>query len=178
MDPPLTPTPGIGGSQAQRMSPSSSSPRERPQRSDYPLSADSSTGNGPMGGRDPGLAPATTSETRLESPAPDGGGKPSKASKRKKNRHRKRRNRQQSFLTPGREASHERSGTTTGTGGARDSMEGELATSKDRPSFFKLGSNLSNTSIDSDVLLDHRYVSLWKYSITALTIAAQTGSNL
>jgi magnesium transporter len=103
-------------------------------------------------------------ETRLESPALDAGGKSSKASKRKKNRNRKRRNRQESFLTPGREDSHDRSGTPTGTGGAKDSMEGELPTPKDRPSFFKLGSNLSNTSIESDALLDHRYV----YSSTAL----------
>ncbi|KAJ5674945.1 uncharacterized protein N7477_004879 [Penicillium maclennaniae] len=159
MDPPLTPTPGLG-SLGARMSPSTSSPsspRKRPQLSDYPLSTDSRPGNGPMGGRDPGDAPATTSETRLESPAPDGGGQSSKASKRKKNRNRKRRNRQESFLTPGREDSHDRSGTrTTGTGGAQDSMEGEPPTAKDRSSFFKLGSNLSNTSIESDALLDHR----------------------
>lgn len=185
MDPPLTPTPGLDGFEA-RMSPSSSSPsslRRRAQLSGYPLSTDSRSGNGPMGGRDPGDAPATTSETRLESPAPDGGGKSSKASKRKKNRNRKRRNRQESFLTPGREDSLDHSGTrTTGTGGAQDSMEGELPTAKDRPSFFKLGSNLSNTSIESNALLDHRYV----YFSTApdscnmmtLTIATQTVSNL
>ncbi|KAJ5218357.1 uncharacterized protein N7498_000456 [Penicillium cinerascens] len=154
MDPPLTPTPALGGSLSQGMSPSSSSPRTRPQRSDYPLSTDSRTGNGPMGGRDHG--PATTSETRLEFPTTDGGGKSSKASKRKKNRNRKRRNRQESFLTPNREESHDHSGATTGSGGARDSMEGEPPTAKDRPSFFKFGSNLSNTSIESDALLDHR----------------------
>lgn len=113
-----------------------------------------------MGSRDPGNAPGTTSETRLESPAHHGSGgpgKPSKAAKRRKNRNRKRRNRQQSFITLGTEDSHEQSEDPSGMGGAQAPMEGERPTSKGKPSFFKLGRNLSNTSIESDALLDHRY---------------------
>lgn len=161
MDPPLTPTPGLGDSGALRSSPSSASgTRKCPQQNDYPLSTDSKTGNRPMGGRDLEHAPSTTSEARLEPPAPDnqGAGKTSKTSKRKKNRNRKRRNRHQSFLTPGPEESHDRAGTATGTGGARESMEGDRPTPKDQSSYFKLGRSLSNTSLESDALLDHRYV--------------------
>lgn len=107
-------------------------------------------------GRSHGQGPATSSETRPEAPAPDkGAGKSSKSSKRRKNRHGKRRNRQQSFLTPHKE-SDDRPDSTGGSGGARESMEGDRPTSKDNPLFFKLGRNLSNTSIESDALLDHR----------------------
>lgn len=116
-----------------------------------------------MGSRDPGNAPGTSSETRLEAPAHQGSGgpaKPSKAAKRRKNRNRKRRNRQQSFITLGTEDSHEHSEGPSGTGGAREAMEGDRPTSKDKPSFFKLGRNLSNTSIESDALLDHRYATV------------------
>jgi magnesium transporter len=101
-----------------------------------------------MGGRTPGTGPGPVSEatpageTRSEHPADSGAGKPSKSSKRKKNRNRKRRNRHESFLTP-----------------SRDSMEADRPTQRDT-SFFKLRSNLSNTSLESDALLDHRYV-LW-----------------
>ncbi|KAJ5178831.1 hypothetical protein N7492_002041 [Penicillium capsulatum] len=155
MDLPLTLTPPLGGSRAQRPS-SSSSPRKRPQQHDYPLSTDSKSGNRPMGGRGPGPGPATSSETRLETSALDkDAGKSSKSSKRKKNRHRKRRNRQQSFLTPAHEESHDRPDSTAESG-ARESMEEDRPSSKDNPPFFKLGRNLSNTSIESDALLDHR----------------------
>ncbi|KAJ5591677.1 uncharacterized protein N7459_002046, partial [Penicillium hispanicum] len=160
MDPPLTPTPGLGASRPPRSSPSPSGPRIRPQRNDYPLSTDRNTGNGPMSGPHQQPAPATSTGTRLETPAPDNGpGKSSKASRRKKNRHRKRRNRQESFLTPTAEVSHDRPGSSAGTSGARESMEGDRPTSKDNPSYFNLSRNLSNTSIESDALLDHRYVS-------------------
>lgn len=112
------------------------------------------------GDQGPGAAPALTSETRLEAPAPDDGGGPgraSKAGKRRKNRHRKRRNRHQSFITPGPEGSHDRSEGPSGTGGARESMGADRPTSKDNPSFFNLGRDLSSTSLESDALLDHRY---------------------
>lgn len=157
------PTQGLGNPEAQRASASStSSPRKRPQQSDYPLLADNKTGNRPMNGdQGPGAAPVPpTSETRLEAPAPGdsgGPGRASKATKRRKNRHRKRRNRHQSFITPGPEDSHDRSEGPSGTGGARESMGGNRPTSKDNPSFFNLGRNLSNTSLESDALLDHRY---------------------
>jgi magnesium transporter len=119
-----------------------------------------------MGGRAPGTGPAPVTqatpvgETRSEHPAGSGAGKPSKSSKRKKNRNRKRRNRHQSFLTPSREETHDSAEEHSGaSGGVRDSMEADRPAPRDT-SFFKLGSNLSNTSLESDALLDHRYV-LW-----------------
>jgi magnesium transporter len=114
-----------------------------------------------MGGRLQDRGPATTSETQTRfeaAPAPDNEPGKSKSAKRKKNRNRKRRNRQESFLTPAKEESH-RPASGSGSGGVRgDSMEGDRPTSKDNSSFFKLGRNLSNTSLESDALLDHRYV--------------------
>ncbi|OKP15120.1 hypothetical protein PENSUB_2162 [Penicillium subrubescens] len=111
-----------------------------------------------MGGPQQDHPPATPSGTRLGTPAPDNGpaGKPSKSSKRKKNRNRKRRNRQESFLTPAPEEAHDRAGTVTGTGGARESMKEDRPTSKDNQSYFTLRRKLSSTSIESDALLDHR----------------------
>lgn len=167
MDPPLTPTPPIEALR-QSTSPSSSTanPQKRPQRTDYPLHTDKKAGNGPMTGRAQDRGPSTTattttSETRFETaPAPDNE-QPvkSKSAKRKKNRNRKRRNRQESFLTtPAKEDSHDRPASGSGSGVARNSMDNDRPTSKDAPSFFKLGRNLSNTSLESDALLDHRYV--------------------
>ncbi|KAJ5668901.1 hypothetical protein N7462_009971 [Penicillium macrosclerotiorum] len=160
MDPPQTPTPGPGPAapRPQCSSPSASR-RKRPQHINYPLSSDDKPGNGPMGGHEQHHGATTSSGTRLETPAPDNAaavGKSSKASKRKKNRNRKRRNRQQSFITPDLEPVNDRPGTSPGTGGARDPMEGDLSTVKENPPFFKLGRNLSNTSLESDALLDHR----------------------
>lgn len=155
---PHTPTPGFGGSQAQQASAgSTSSPKRRPQQNEYPLSTDNKTGNHPLGPRDPGNAPSTTTQSRTEPPAPDGGGsgRQSKA-KRRKNRNRKRRNRQQSFITPVTEDSHDQSEGQAEPGGVRGSMEDDRPRSRDKPPFFKLGRNLSNTSLESDALLDHR----------------------
>jgi magnesium transporter len=112
-------------------------------------------------GRAPGTGPVSISEAtpaneaRFEPPAGIAG-KPSKSSKRKKNRNRKRRNRHQSFIPPHPEESHDSPGDISGAGGVRDSMEADRPTSRDNPSFFKLGRNLSNTSLESDALLDHR----------------------
>ncbi|KAJ5151055.1 metal ion transporter [Penicillium canariense] len=160
MDSPGTLKPGLGEAAPgqQRVSSSQSSPRKSPQRSNYPLSTENKAGNGPIGGREQEHGPATPSGTRLETPAPDNGpaGKTSKSSKRRKNRNRKRRNRQQSFLTSSVEEADDRPGTAQGTGGARESMEGDRPTSKDHLPFFPLRRNLSNTSLESDALLDHR----------------------
>ncbi|KAJ5084230.1 hypothetical protein NUU61_008809 [Penicillium alfredii] len=164
MDPPLTPTPGMGASRPPRSSQSSASnPRKHPQQNDSPPSADNKAGTGLTGSRDQGpslaAAPETapTNETRSAPPAPDSAGKPSKTSKRKKNRNRKRRARHQSFLTPGPEESHDtpRSPPATG-GGARDSMGGDRPASRENPPFIKFRRSLSNTSLESDALLDHR----------------------
>lgn len=163
MDPPLTPTPGLAGPQSQRASAAStSSPRRCPQQNDYPLSSDSKTENHPMGSRAPGNAPTTTSGTRLKTPTPDGGGGPgksSKAARRRRNRNRKRSDRRQSFIMLGPEDSHNQSGGLTGTGGAREATEGGRPT-PDKSPFFKLGRSPSNTSLDSDALLDHRYATV------------------
>lgn len=159
MDPPLTSTPGIQALHQNSPSSSTASPRKRPQRTDYPLPTDKNPGHRPMGSRVQDQGPGSTSETRFqEAPAPDSEPVKSKSAKRKKNRNRKRRNRQESFLTPAKEESHDhRPGSGSGTAGPRgDSMEDKRPTSKDAPSFFKLGRNLSNTSLESDALLDHR----------------------
>lgn len=161
MDPSPTPTPNLvaTASRSQLLSSSSpSSPGKRGQRSEYPLPTDKKAGNGPMGGQEQDNGPATPSGTRLETPAPDNGpaNKPSKSSKRRKNRNRKRRNRHESFLTPASEEAHERAGTVSGTGGARETMEDEQPTSKDNQSYFTLRRHRSSTSIESDALLDHR----------------------
>ncbi|KAJ5824483.1 Mg2+ transporter protein CorA-like/Zinc transport protein ZntB [Penicillium robsamsonii] len=162
MDPPMSPTPSREASRPPRSS-HSSGPRKRSQRSDYPHSADNNASSGPMsGGRAPGTGPVSIStttpanETRFESPADIAAGKPPKSSKRKKNRNRKRRNRHQSFIPPRREESHDSPGEILSAGGVRDSMEADRPISRDNPSFFKLGRNLSNTSLESDALLDHR----------------------
>ncbi|CAG7952066.1 unnamed protein product [Penicillium salamii] len=155
MDPPMTPTAGGAVSRPPRPS-HSSSPKKRPQRKDYPPSADNSASYRPMGDRAPGgptsVSEATT-ETRFDSPA-DNAGKTPKSSKRKKNRNRKRRNRHQSFIPPDREGSQASPGPNSGAGD--DSMEADRPTSRDTQSFFKLGRNLSNTSLESEALLDHR----------------------
>lgn len=161
MNPSLTPAPNLVAvaPRSQRFSSSSpSSPSKGGQRTDYPLPTDKKAGNGPMGGREQDHGPATPSGTRLGTPAPDNGtaGKPSKSSKRKKNRNRKRRNRQESFLTPAPEEAHDRSGTVSGTGGARESMEDDRPMSEDNQSYFTLRRKLSSTSLESDALLDHR----------------------
>lgn len=159
MDPSMLPTPGTAAYRPPRSS-HSPSPRKRPQRTDYPPSADNDASYDPMsGGRAPrtGAVPvseATANKTRLE-PPDNGAGKPSKSSKRKKNRNRKRRNRHQSFIPPSQEESHDSPGETSDAGGVRDPMEADRPTSRDK-SFFKLRRNLSNTSLESDALLDHR----------------------
>ena len=157
MDPPMTPTPGGAVSRPPRPS-HSSSPSKRPQRKDYPPSADNSASYRPMGDRASGGPVAVseaTNETRFDSPA-DNAGKTPKSSKRKKNRNRKRRNRHQSFIPPDRERSEDSPRPNVGAGD--DSMEADRPTSRDTQSFFKLGHNLSNTSLESEALLDHRYV--------------------
>lgn len=160
MDPPMIPIPGTTSSRPPRLS-HSSSPRKRPQHSDYPP-ADNNVSYGLMsGGRAPGTGPVPAPETspanktRPNPPADNAAGKPSKSSKRKKNRNRKRRNRHPSFIPPSREESHDSPVEISDAEGVRDSMEAGRPTSRDK-SFFQLGRNLSNTSLESDALLDHR----------------------
>lgn len=108
-----------------------------------------------MGGAGQDHLSATSSGARLQTPAPDSSVGKSKSNKRK-NRRRRPKNRKQSFLASAPETSHERPGTSPAADGARELMEGDRPTSKDGQSFFKLGRNLSNTSLESEALLDHR----------------------
>ncbi|KAJ5730304.1 uncharacterized protein N7483_004812 [Penicillium malachiteum] len=151
MDPSSTPTPRLGASRPLHSSSSSPGPARR----EYPLSSDSRSGNGPMGGAGQDQVSATSTGARLQTPAPDEAVGKSKTNRRK-NRRRRPRNRKQSFLPPTAETSHETAGPSTVADGARESMDVDRPTSKDGPSFFKLGRNLSNTSLESDALLDHR----------------------
>lgn len=170
MDPPMTPTPGSAASRPPRPS-HSSSPRKRLQRKEYPPSADNSASYRPMGDRAPGRPVSVseaTNETRFESPA-DNAGQTPKSSKRKKNRNRKRRNRHQSFVPADHDESHNSPGQSVGAGG--DSMEADRPTSRDTQSFFKLGQNLSNTSLESEALLDHRYVRPHYESVAGINIS-------
>ncbi|KAJ5805989.1 uncharacterized protein N7503_003591 [Penicillium pulvis] len=155
MDPPHTPTPAHGVSQSPQSRSSSPGARKCPQPNDYPLPTDSRSGNGPMGGTGQDHLSATSTGARLQTPAPDSGAGKSKSNKRK-NRRRRPKNRKQSFLTSAPETSHDRPGTSPAADGARELMEGDRPTSKDGQSFFKLGRNLSNTSLESEALLDHR----------------------
>ena len=90
---------------------------------------------------------------------------PSKTSKRKKNRNRKRRNRRQSFLAA--EDSH----TGGAAAGSVPDPEPLDIMSADQPksqqsarSFYKLGADLSSTSLESEALLDHRYAFFFFFS--------------
>ncbi|KAJ5605959.1 hypothetical protein N7510_008740 [Penicillium lagena] len=164
MDPP-TSAPRTASAQqppARSSHASPTSPPERPLLSCTPPPTDNKTGPDPMAGRDQRPGPVTTSETtpthetRLEAPTTVGEtGKSTKASKRKKNRQRKRRNRRQSFLVPANEESHDRPGTASGAGDGNQ-MESDRPTSRENPRYYKFGSNLSTTSLESDALLDHR----------------------
>ncbi|KAH1498037.1 hypothetical protein LV164_002857 [Aspergillus fumigatus] len=72
--------------------------------------------------------------------------------KRRKNRHRKRRNRRQSFLAP--EESHN---AAAASGADADAMiAGDQPYSRPALPFYNLGRDLSSTSLESEVLLDHR----------------------
>ncbi|KAJ5628534.1 hypothetical protein N7490_010762 [Penicillium lividum] len=153
MDPPHTPTP-VGASRSSHSCSSSPGPAKRPQQNDYPLSTDNRSGNGPMGGSGQDQVSATSFGARLQTPAPDSSAGKSKTNKRK-NRRRRPKNRKQSFLTPDLET-HDRPGTSSAADGAREPMEGDRPNSKDGSSYFKLGRNLSNTSLESEALLDHR----------------------
>ncbi|KAJ5485406.1 metal ion transporter [Penicillium diatomitis] len=103
-------------------------------------------------------SPAKIPETRPGAPASDNAPaqKPSKSAKRRKNRKGKRRNRQQSFLTPKIDETDEGSGPVSTIVGGREMDDSERPTSRDNPSYFTLRRKHSNTSLESDALLDHR----------------------
>ncbi|KAL2872292.1 uncharacterized protein BJX67DRAFT_2090 [Aspergillus lucknowensis] len=74
--------------------------------------------------------------------------------KRKRNRHRRRRNRRQSFLAP--EDSQPDAPPTVPETETLNVMAGNQARARGPTPFYKLGGDLSNTSLESDALLDHR----------------------
>ncbi|KAL4997713.1 hypothetical protein BDV10DRAFT_168785 [Aspergillus recurvatus] len=91
------------------------------------------------------LPPAQTGQD------PDTG---SKKHKRKKNRNRKRRNRRPSFLAP--EDSQPNAPPTIPESEALNTMAENQARARGSTPFYNSGGNLSNTSLESDALLDHR----------------------
>jgi magnesium transporter len=112
-------------------------------------------------GRSPQLSPRTTGpdvqpmeESRHD--ADTGSRSGSNKPKRKRNRHRKRRNRRQSFLAP--EDSQPDAPPTVPENEALNVMVGNQGRPRGSTPLYKLGGNLSNTSLESEALLDHRYV--------------------
>ena len=96
----------------------------------------------------------TTSTTAVQQQQP---------SKRRKNRNRKRRHRRESFLAP--EESHSPA-PVSATAPAADAVasasvgaaDQSKSKSRARLPFYQLGRDLSDTSLESEALLDHRYV--------------------
>lgn len=84
----------------------------------------------------------------------------SKPAKRKKHKNRKRRNRRQSFLVTD-EPAMPRPGTSSGERAGGGAHEGQVANKASPGTYYRLGQNLSDTSLESEALLDHRYVVLY-----------------
>ncbi|XHG02868.1 hypothetical protein AWENTII_006192 [Aspergillus wentii] len=92
------------------------------------------------------MAPETTQESRSDSKSGT-----SKSAKRRKNRNRKRRTRRQSFL-----AAEEPHAGAASVPGPDTETTAPLAANHPTTPFYKLGRRLSNTSLESEALLDHR----------------------
>lgn len=100
----------------------------------------------------------------------DGSKKPAK---RRKHRNRKRRNRRPSFLvTP--PAPAESQDPEAGANGQQTSSEHPVSKPSLTP--YKLGGNLSTTSLESDTLLDHRFV-VFQFSRCFIYDVLQTANN-
>lgn len=80
----------------------------------------------------------------------------SKKTKRKRNRNRKHRNRRPSFLAP--EDSQPNAPPTVPETAPMDTLAENETQTQSPPPFYRLGANTSNTSLESEALLDHRYV--------------------
>ncbi len=81
--------------------------------------------------------------------------KGSKKPKRKKHRNRKHRNRRPSFLAP--EDSQPNAPPTVSETAPMDTLAENETQARSPPPFYKFGANISNTSLESEALLDHRY---------------------
>ena len=115
-----------------------------------------SSGQRPPNTRDTANSGAGNSERRQDFPT-GSTVTTGKSTKRKKNRHRKRRNRRQSFLGPEESSSVVASASVPDTEGLAP-MATDQTKSRAALPFYKLGRDLSSTSLESEALLDHRYV--------------------
>ncbi|KAK1141465.1 CorA metal ion transporter [Aspergillus melleus] len=113
-----------------------------------------SSGQRPPNTRDTANSGAGNSERRQDFPT-GSTVTAGKSSKRKKNRHRKRRNRRQSFLGPEESSSAVASASVPDTEGLAP-MATDQTKSRAALPFYKLGRDLSSTSLESEALLDHR----------------------
>ena len=108
------------------------------------------------------LTPLTSQEGRSDATAQSGDGS-KKQTKRKKHRNRRRRNRRPSFLAPASDDAaaiateeHDQQGEGEQTG-RQTGGESAMPSATLQPPLYKLpGRNLSNTSLESEALLDHR----------------------
>lgn len=108
-------------------------------------------------GRDQSFSETTTQETGAGVTAPEGRPATGKAARKKRNRNRKRRNRRHSFLTA-EESDFVPPAVSTPDAAAVADLVDDLPKTDVAKPLYKLGRNLSNTSLESEALLDHRYV--------------------
>lgn len=121
-------------------------------------SAKSNTDRTTAEARDQSFSETTTQEIGADATASESRPATGKAARRKRNRNRRRRNRRHSFLTA--EDSHFGSPTVSTPDAAASTNLGDDQPKVEvaRP-LYKLGRDLSSTSLESEALLDHRYVS-------------------
>lgn len=136
-------------------SPSASIPSSATHKN-RPSSNGQSSGQRPSHTRDSANSGAGNSERRQATPS-ESTVTAGKSSKKKKNRHRKRRNRRQSFLGPEESPSVVAPASVPETEGLAP-MATDQTKSRAALPFYKLGRDLSSTSLESEALLDHRYV--------------------
>lgn len=129
--------------------PSPSTPKNRPS------SNGQSSEQRPSNTRDSAHSGAGNSERRQDTPT-ESTVTAGKSSKKKKNRHRKRRNRRQSFIGPEESPSVVAPASVPEAEGLAP-MATDQTKSRAALPFYKLGRDLSSTSLESEALLDHRY---------------------
>ena len=112
----------------------------------------------------PKMSPPNPTQQQLKSPAGPStsnaqaqGQSSTAGAAPKKRKHRgakKKRNRRQSFAAP----SEATDASEMATEQRPSLLDAPSTQSAPRPAFYRLGQNHSNTSLDSDVLMDHRWV--------------------
>lgn len=132
----------------------------------------SASGEGPSGtlARASNSTSALDNRSNLPRPEPESRqsveGGSSKKHKRRRNRNKKRRNRRPSFLVS--EDSQANAPPTIPETETLNTMAEDSARARASAPFYKVGSNLSNTSMESEALLDHRYVGHYGLDCTDL----------